>query len=113
MTLPLRELGIRQSKAELIAIHVTHPSAVVVTEGKFLATCVNNATGDYTITINSPALRDLFVVGMTSHVEHLVGAVITVTSSTVRVIWETSAANTDTNCNFDIALLAFYRAEQN
>lgn len=113
MTLELREVGIRQSKAELIAIHVTHPSGVVITEGKYLATAVNNATGDYTITINRPALRDLVVVGMTSYVENLIGAVITVTESTVRVIWETSAANTNTNCNFDIVLLAFYRAEQN
>jgi len=110
--LPLRELGIRQRKAELICVYVDGTGTAAITEGKYLATLTDNGTGDYTITLNSPAARNIHVVGAMGMGTVDVRPSITALSATaVRIVWEVSGTDTDTE--FYLTLIAFYTAEQN
>ena len=112
MTLPLRELGIRQSKAELITFHVDGTGTAALTEGKFLGTLTDNGTGDYTITFLNPGLRECQVVSAVPETATLIPNVVKAAGS-VQVQWATAAGAVATDCNFDITVIVFYRAEQN
>lgn len=110
--LDLRQVGIRQSQAELMTFHVDGTGTAAITEGKYLGTLTDNGTGDYTITFVRPGYRECQVVGAVPETATLVPNVVKAAGS-VQVQWATAAGAVATDCNFDITVLVFYRAEQN
>jgi hypothetical protein len=110
--LPLRELGIRQSKAELITFHVDGTGTAAITEGKYHGTLTDNNTGDYTITLVNPSLREIMVVGWATETTGLIPSVVK-SASALQIVWTTASGAVATDCNFDVTIIAFYRSEQN
>lgn len=107
----LRQLGVRQnSRPELVVLAVTQASIVNgtnagITEGSNQAIVTKNGTGDYTFTLNRVARRNIQVIGASASVVDLRYSA-TVTSSTVRIVWELNG--TDTNTNFSVSLFVPY-----
>lgn len=115
----LKFLGLRQnSRAEDISLFIDESATNSVTaatdgilEGTRQALVKKNGTGDYTITLNRTARRDIVVVGVAPVTVDLTYAITSISTSQVRIVFA-NLSGTDTNTDFWINLRAFYSSVQ-
>lgn len=104
-----QEVGIRQSKAELLAFRVDGTGTASILEGKYHATLTDNGTGDYTLTFARPFARTPVVVGVVPLTVDTCCHVEAVSTTAVQVVFaavdETAAA---VDADFHITLLGFF-----
>lgn len=109
MALSRREVGIKQLGVEFIVVSVS--SGGTVDEGKSHVTCTKGATGNYTLTLNEPARRNIRIVGYAPETANLQLQKSTTSTSSVLVIF-TNNSGTATDTNFEITLCVFRWPEQ-
>lgn len=113
MAIPKQSVGIRQSQSELYSFFVDGTGTAALVEGKYHATLVDNGDGDYTITLNRPARRDLQVVGAVPLTANLMPRIVSVDESAINIKWvDNDGTPTATDCDFFLTVLAFYDAQQ-
>lgn len=90
--IPLRWLGIRQSKAEVINARVTGTGTAVIDEGGNQLTLTDNGVGDWTLTFKRPFRRTPVVTVTTLNADS-VAFIASVSTTAVNIKTRTVAAS--------------------
>lgn len=107
-----QEVGIRQSRAELLTFRVDGTGTASLSEGSNHGTLVDNGTGDYTITFRRPSLRTPSVVGIVSHTFDATFYVVASTTAIQIISREVDETDAAKDADFDVTLLMYYNAQE-
>jgi hypothetical protein len=111
MAISLQQVGIRQSKSELLALRVDGTGTASVTEGGNHVTLTDNGSGDYTLTFRRPGRRVPVILGAVPLVANLQAQIVSVTASAVNVKF-TNNSGTATDTQFHLGVLMYYDPSQ-
>lgn len=107
-----RAVNSRQRLVHMIAARVDGTGTAALLSGSQELTLTDNGTGDYTLTLATPAQQvpTVLLTSKTSAVEVRLG---TVTASAVQVLGFASAdGTTATDCDFDVLIIASDAADE-
>lgn len=112
MTIALQQVGIRQSKAELIAFRVDGTGTASILEGKYHGTLTDNGTGDYTITFDRPFRRTPVVV-VTPVTANVMPRIAAVSATAVQITFvDNDGTPTATDADFHMMVVGYFSATE-